>query len=129
MRAMESLAIPFEQPAHSDCAIHRGKPAYANGINRLNPPQVEMQGKEQIKKLSKSRKNRERDFVWRRNQQKLCTMQSFCRHDHNACCKTPLLPIQAVHDIFTPLCAHFRVRLTSSGVDKNTGHMTAMTET
>lgn len=50
MRATESLAIPFEQPAHSDWAIHRGKqrfmkPAYANCINRLNPSQVEMQGK------------------------------------------------------------------------------------
>lgn len=63
MRAMESLAIPFEQPAHSDRAIHRGehrflKPAYANCINRFNPSQVEMHRKEEIKKQSKRKKTR-----------------------------------------------------------------------
>ncbi len=67
MRAMESLAIPFEQPAQSDWAIHRGKhrflkPAYANCINRLNPSQVGMQGKEQIKKQSKRRKKERKRF-------------------------------------------------------------------
>lgn len=34
--------------------------------------------------------------------------------------QTPLLPIPAAHDIFTPLCGLIRVTLTSSGVFQNT---------
>lgn len=128
-RAMESLAIPFEQPAHSDWAIHRGKhrflkPAYANCINRLNPSQVEIQGrKEQIKRQSRWRKIE--DFVSSKKHPKLLHHAVFLQIWPWSMLQTPLLPIQTVHDIFTPSWAHFRVTLTSSGVNKNTGIMTA----
>lgn len=135
-RAMESLAIPFEQPAQSDWAIHKGKhrflkPAYANCINRLNPSQVEMHWKGTDKETEQEeKKNKRLCFKQQiiKNQQKdtqsFCTMQSFCRHDYEACCKLPSYPSKQ-YEIFTPSFAHFRVTLTSSGVNKNTGIMTA----
>lgn len=67
MRAMESLAIPFEKPAHSDWAIHRGKqrflkPAYANCFGWTHPRFNAREGADK-ETQKEERKQRKRLFL------------------------------------------------------------------
>lgn len=128
MRAMESLAIPFEQPAHSDWAAHRGKqrftkPAYANSINRFKPAHIEIQGRnleKESKRDNKKKTERERDFVWRRKRHSFApcshSAEMLIKHAANS---TPTHP-NSLWQSHSLMCVHFRIILTSSGPDKNT---------
>ena len=83
-----------------------------------------MQGKVEIKKPSERRRGR-RFSLGEKNQPKLCTMQSFCRHDHKTCCKLPSYPSELPWHLHSLVWAHFRVTLTSSGEsggDTTAGH-------
>lgn len=131
MRAMESLAIPFEQPAHSHWAIHRGKHrflkrAYANVHKQVHPilGRNAREGRDKEAKREEERRGK-RFSLGEKNQPKLCTMQSFCRHDHKTCCKLPSYPSERQWHLHSLVWAHFRVTLTSSGEsggDRTAGH-------
>lgn len=112
MRAMESLAIPFEQPAHSDWAAHRGKqrftkPAYANSINRFKPALIEIQGRNLEKESKRDKKKKtERDILFGGEKGTALHYAVILQKCSSSMLQTPLLPIQTAYDRVTPSCVY-----------------------